>query len=104
MFILDRPGGDAPTYIFLLITLSDGRLKYPVKAKAHPRDWSGQRCKDRAVNAVLNRVETKVAEMIQDATVRNYPLTRSAVRLSSSFTAFDLCQLIAFSKGLWVFY
>lgn len=79
-FILDRPSADQPTFIFWKVSLIDGVLKYPVKEKCHPKDWSNHRTASRSVNAMLTRIEHFYADIIEDLRSRNLPATKEAVR------------------------
>ena len=60
MFYLDKPNSKSPTFIFVRITVSDGRFKYPVKKKVLPSNFaSGRVISDPTrINLSLNRIET----------------------------------------------
>jgi integrase len=80
-FILDRPNSDEPTYIFFLKQFPDGRLKYPVKAKVHPTNWS--KIHQRAVidkeniNTILQKLDLTFKDLQLQSRLHGKPLTKA---------------------------
>jgi integrase len=80
MFFLDRPNSKEPTFIFLRLTCVDGRLKYPVKKKVEPTNWSGKVIKDTGkINLLLNRIEAVVKNLELQRDLNGTPLTKAMV-------------------------
>lgn len=85
MFFLDKPKSNEPTSIFFQPYLSDGRLKYPVRAKVHPNHWVRQvyriekKNDKEGVNATLNHIESIFEQLEKDARVSCAVLTKAAV-------------------------
>jgi integrase len=93
-FILDRPNADGPTYIFLLITCADGRLKFSTKEKVLPPHFIGQRCiipknvKDKELaeryemaNIVLGNIQNKIKELSDTGKLTGEPVTKEQLTL-----------------------
>lgn len=85
MFVLDKPRSSTATYIFLHITLADGRLKYAVKEKILPDDWpllwSGQTPKRlQSVKAVVLHIDAFVRRIVDNAKLNRRSLTVSEMR------------------------
>src|SRR5687767_3636367 len=78
-FVLDRPSANEPTFIFFLKSFSDGRLKYPVKAKVHPDNWENQRVKDDRdrINTTLSRLDLVFQDLQTQSRLHGKPLTKA---------------------------
>jgi site-specific recombinase XerD len=85
-FILDKPNGDKDTFIFVLLSCWDGRLKYSTKEKVHPRLWDFalQRPKvpknDRIAKArylKINRIDDALEVLKTNCTINGDRLTKS---------------------------
>lgn len=81
MFSLKDPKATADTQIFLRLTCTDGRLKYPVSRKVNPSHWVNQRCRPDPgkINAVLNKIETVVRQLQLQRDLSGTPLTKTLV-------------------------
>lgn len=85
MFYLDRPKSDEPTSIFFKPYLSDGRLNYPVSAKAHPDHWQkathriDKKYDKDGTNKLLNRIENAFDEIQREARNACTQLTKASV-------------------------
>ena len=81
-FILDRPNSDEPTFIFFLKQFSDGRLKYPVKAKVIPANWnkSHQRVATdkEGINITLHKMDLTFKDLELQSRLYGRPLTKAA--------------------------
>jgi integrase len=88
-FILDKPKSDGLTYIFLLITCADGRLKFSTREKVIPAHFIGQRCilpkstKDKELseryemaNIVLGNFQNKIKELSDGSKLTGEPVTK----------------------------
>lgn len=90
-FVLDRPQSEAPTYIFFLASLNDGRLKYSLKEQILPTHWDKTfqrptRVKDtkqaeryKALHKKLDRVANRFEELSNDAKSSGKPLLKQNV-------------------------
>jgi site-specific recombinase XerD len=61
-FILDNPKAETETYIFLLATVSDGRLKYAIRERINPNNWSKENQRPKIVK------DKKLAESLKSIT------------------------------------
>lgn len=79
MFSLDSPKSTVPTFIFLRMTCADGRLKYPVKEKVLPSNWSGDRViqDTKGVNITLNKIDLTITGVKYEARLKSKPLTKA---------------------------
>jgi integrase len=66
-------------HIFLVMTLTDGRLKYAVKEQCDPKNWKGGRTKDKGTNSILNRIEIAVTDLQNSHKHQGKAITREAV-------------------------
>lgn len=87
MFILDKPTAATETYIYLLTSCDDGRLKLSLKLKIHPDNWNKESerpiipkdGKGKAVLITLNRIYEKVEKLRDDCLIYEQPFTTSKV-------------------------
>lgn len=91
-FVLDKPNSTEPTYIFLLITCKDGRLKLSTKERVLPTHFIGQRCivpktnKDKELqeryemaNIVLGNIEKKIKTLSNESKINGIAITKEVL-------------------------
>lgn len=89
-FILDKPKSDKPTFIFFLKQYSDGRLKYPVKEKVLPANWSKpmQRVINdpENINVTLSKLDLCLKDLKLQSKLKGVPLTKITVETAFNKT------------------